>query len=205
MKANSSSPLPLELAVLKATTKPVAAVAASTAPASSGAAPARPAAAPQAQQASEPDRPEDAPPAPRKDLSPAEAKWDKVMWAMRRTKNRKYVVGPILRNVEVPEPEGGKISLRFKSNALKKNFMEEMGDKRSREALKTAITDAYGSELELEVRSPHEVAEDEAKANGGNGGSQPTSTAQESAMVRAAMAMGAKVVVEDAADGDSQD
>jgi DNA polymerase-3 subunit gamma/tau len=204
MKANSSSPLPLELAVLKATTKPVAAAAAPAAPASSGAAPSRPAAAPQAQQVAEPPRPEDAPPAPRKDLSPAEAKWEKVMWAMRRTKNRKYVVGPILRNVEVPEPAGGKISLRFKSNALKKNFMEEMGDQRSRDALKAAITDAYGSELELEVRSPHEAAEEEAKANGGNGGgnAQSTSIAQESAMVRAAMAHGATLVTEDTADGD---
>ena len=205
MKANSSSPLPLELAVLKATTKPVAAAAAPASPASSGAAPARPAPVQQTPQAVEPPRPEDAPPAPRKDLTPAEEKWEKVMWAMRRTKNRKYVVGPILRNVEVPEPTGGKISLRFKSNALKKNFMEEMGDQRSRDALKVAITHAYGSELELEVRSPHEAAEEEAKANGGNeSGPQRTSAAQESAMVRAAMAMGATIVTEDPVEDDSQ-
>ena len=48
MKANSSSPLPLELAVLKATTRPAASAApAATTPASSEAAPARPQAAPQ--------------------------------------------------------------------------------------------------------------------------------------------------------------
>jgi hypothetical protein len=128
---------------------------------------------------------------------------------MRRTKNRRYVVGPLLRNIEVPDPVDNKISLRFKSNALKNNFMEEMQDQRSKDALKAAITDAYGSELDLEVRSPHEIAED-AKANGGAGkgnpsspagNDQPTSAAQESAMVRAAMAMGATVVAEEAADG----
>lgn len=217
MKANSSSPLPLELAVLKATTKPVATAAAPAAPASSGAAPARPAATPQQsyqQPAAEPA--EEAAPAPRRDRTPTEQKWDKVVWAMRRTKNRKYVVGPILRNVEVPsEPEDNKISLRFKSNALKNNFMEEMQDQRSREALKAAITEAYGVELELEVRSPHEAAE-EAKANGGGNGDSGspnaaasgngggTSAAQESAMVRAAMAMGATVVAEDNAGDDSE-
>lgn len=213
MKANSSSPLPLELAVLKATTKPVAAAAAPAAPASAGAAPSRSAATPQAssQQPVANDSAAETAPAPRRDRTPVEQRWDKVMWAMRRTKNRKYVVGPILRNVETPEPTGGKISLRFKSNALKNNFMEEMQDQRSRDALKAAITDAYGSELELEVRSPHEAAE-EAKANGGNGnggssnggdGPQGTSAAQESAMVRAAMAMGATVVAEETAEGGS--
>jgi len=213
MKANSSSPLPLELAVLKATTKPEAAAAAASAPASSGAVPSRPAAAPQTSyQQPAAQTSQQAAPTPRRDRTPVEKQWDEVVWAMRRTKNRKYVVGPILRNVEVPdEPAGGKISLRFKSNALKNNFMEEMQDQRSRDELKAAITDAYGSELELEVRSPHEVAE-EAKANGGNGNGssggitatgndQPgTSAAQESAMVRAAMAMGATVVAEESAE-----
>ena len=215
LKANSSSPLPLELAVLKATTKPVAAAAAPAAPASSGAASLRPAAATQPnyqQQSSTGDGDsEETPPAPRRDQTPEEQKWAKVVWAMRRTKNRRYVVGPLLRNIEVPEPVDNKISLRFKSNALKNNFMEEMQDQRSRDALKTAITEAYGSELELEVRSPHEIAED-AKANGGGGADgtssggagQPTSAAQESAMVRAAMAMGATVVTEEAAEGDEE-
>ena len=174
MKANSSSPLPLELAVLQATTKPAApraAAVSSGAPASSGAAPSRPVATPQPsyQQQSTESSSEPVQTMPRRERTPIEAQWDKVVWAMRRTKNRRYVVGPLLRNIEVPEPVDGKISLRFKSNALKNNFMEEMQDQRSRDALKTAITDAYGSELELEVRSPHEIAEDKANGNGGGG------------------------------------
>ena len=216
IKGNSSSPLPLELAVLKATTNPIATDAAAPATtASSGAAPSRPAAAPSPtyQQSSGSQSSQEPAQAPRRDRTPVEQQWDKVVWAMRRTKNRRYVVGPILRNVEVPEPADNKISLRFKSNAMKNNFMEEMKDQRSKDALKAAITEAYGSELELEVRSPHEVAE-EAKTNGGNGngdapvgasaagnGQAGTSADKESAMVRAAMAMGAKVVADGTDEG----
>ena len=207
MKDNSSSPLPLELAVLKATTNPVTASAAGpAAPVSSGSAPSRPPATQQpANQTGGSENTKEPTPASRRDRTPTEQQWDKVVWAMRRTKNRKFVVGPILRNVETPTPAEGKISLRFKSNTLKNNFMEEMQDQRSKDALKAAILDAYGSELELEVRSPHEAAE-EAKANSSaaNGGSASPGNGQtgapadqESAMVRAAMAMGAKFVAED--------
>ena len=212
MKANSSSPLPLELAVLKATTKPVTAAASgSAAPASSSAAPSRPAATQQAaSQTVGSENAEEIAPASRRERTPTEQQWDKVVWAMRRTKNRKFVVGPILRNVETPTPAEGKISLRFKSNTLKNNFMEEMQDQRSKDALKVAILDAYGSELELQVRSPHEAAEEEKASNlaANVGSARPgngqtgTTTDQESAMVRAAMAMGAKFVIEDAEEED---
>ncbi|MDP6666664.1 MAG: DNA polymerase III subunit gamma/tau [Dehalococcoidia bacterium] len=212
MKANSSSPLPLELAVLKATTRPAAAAApVSGAPApSSGATPAH-APAPRRQgytpapaASSEPERP-----APRRDRTPREEKWEKVVWAMRRTKNRRYVVGPLLRNIEAPEPVDGKISLRFKSNALKNHFMEEMADQRSRDALKAAITEAYESELELEIRSPHEAGSADEGGNGegasaAGGGGRPRTAAEESAMVRAAMAMGATVAAEEDAGGEGE-
>jgi hypothetical protein len=199
MKANSSSPLPLELAVLKATTRPVAAAAPATtgAPASSGAAPVSSQPSRQSTYSSTPtERSETAQVAPDRGRTP----WEEVVWAMRHTKNRRFVVGPLLRNVEVPESVEGKISLRFKSHALKNNFVEEMQDQRSRDALKTAITAAYGSELSLEIRSPHET-DDGGEPGQGNasptGASQPKTAAQESAMVRAAMAMGARVVAEE--------
>lgn len=216
MKANSSSPLPLELAVLKATTRPVAAAAASvgrsSAPAASGAAPSTRASAPRQQQGSAAavtsggavgGSVDETPAAPR-DKTPAETQWEKVIFAMRRVKNRRYVVGPLLRNIQAPEPAGGKISLRFKSNALKNHFMEEMGDERSRNALKDAITTAYGEELDLQIRSPHEADDStsdsdggDGKAPSGGGNGAPKTAAEESAMVRAALAIGAKVVGEE--------
>jgi len=199
LKANSSSPLPLEMAVLQATTRPAAVAAATAAaPASSGAAPVRPQTAPTSTPAAAEPEPEQTP-APSRDKTPAEVQWEKVVWHTRRTKNRKFVIGSLLRNVEAPTPTDGKISLRFKSNTMKNHFMEEMQDKRSREALKEAITSTYGTELDLEVRSPHEPDSDSEgdSANGNGNGSTGTSAAQESAMVRSALAMGARLVSEE--------
>ena len=121
---------------------------------------------------------------------------------MRRTKNRRFVVGSLLRNIEAPEPVDGRIALRFKSNALKNNFMEEMQDQRSKDALKAAITEAYGEELELQIRSPRETADNEGSAgsNSSSDTDQRKTASEESAMVRAALAMGAKVVAEEAVE-----
>ncbi len=113
------------------------------------------------------------------------------------------MVGPLLRNIEAPEPVDGKIALRFKSNALKNNFVEEMQDQRSRDALKAAIMEAYGSELDLQIRSPHETDDTQSSSDGTSttGGGRPKTAAEESAMVRSALAMGAKVVGEEDAEG----
>ena len=110
--------------------------------------------------ASPADNTELKPTAIRRERTPLEEQWAKVLWAMRRTKNRRYVVGPLLRNIVVPEPVAGKISLRFKSASIKNQFLDEMQDQRSRSALKAAINDAYGGEFEVEIRSPREAVED---------------------------------------------
>jgi hypothetical protein len=201
MKVSSSSPLPLELAVLQATTNPATNTVHSRTKTESAANHSQTVET-QSQisvestvQNSQFEKSN-----PPRDRTPAEEKWDKVVRAMRRTKNRRFVVGPLLRNTQVPEPDAGKISLRFKSNALKNNFMEEMQDQRSRDELKAAITDTYGTELELEIISPRETDEtnnSNTKSTTQSGNDLPVSAEQESAMVRAAMAIGATVVVED--------
>lgn len=201
MKVSSSSPLSLELAVLHATTNPATNNVDSirnTEPATNHQRTVNPQSRVSVQPTvadSEFEKPK-----PRRDRTPAEEKWDKVIQKTRRTKNRRFAVGPLLRNIQVPEPVAGKISLRFKSNALKNNFMEEMEDKRSRDALKAAITDTYGTELELEIISPREVDQ----TNNPNTNStinseneQSVSPEKESAMVRAAMAVGGTIVNED--------
>ena len=94
----------------------------------------------------------------------------------------------------------------FLYSEQKQHFMEEMGDQRSRDALKAAITDAYGSELELQVISPHEAdisgdpneKIDVSRYDQNNNRARTVS--QESAMVRAAMAMGATVMAEEGTD-----
>ena len=200
MKVSSSSPLPLELAVLQATTNPATNNVDSrrnTEPAANQPQPVNH----QTQVSVKPTigDSEFEKPTQRRDRTPAEEKWDKVIQKTRRTKNRRFAVGPLLRNIQVPEPVEGKISLRFKSNALKNNFMEEMDDKRSKDALKAAITDTYGTELELVIISPREVD----KTNNTNTNStidseneRSVSQERESAMVRAAMAVGGTIINE---------
>ena len=201
MKVSSSSPLPLELAVLQATTNPAANTVHSRTKTESAANHSQTVETQsQVSVESTVQNSQFEKSNPPRDRTPAEEKWDKVVRAMRRIKNRRFVVGPLLRNTQVPEPAEGKISLRFKSNALKNNFMEEMQDQRSRDELKAAITDTYGTELELEIISPRDTDEtnnSNTKSTTQSGNELPVSEEQESAMVRAAMAIGATVVVED--------
>ena len=103
---------------------------------------------------------------------------------MRRTKFRKYVIGPLLRNADVADPSGGELLLRFRSKSLRENFVEELQDPRAREALNNAVKEAYGSELAVRVDD-----------NGAPSPSQQSKPAAESSpLVRAALSMGAQIV-----------
>ena len=129
---------------------------------------------------------EESTPQRRRELSPDEEKWRKVCEGLRRTKFRRWVLGPILQNVDPPTPADGQITLRFKSRSNRDRFMAEMEDQRAQTALRSAIDREYGPGLALKTVSPHE---EEEKAQ--------TSAAAESPLVRAAMAMGAQVVTEE--------
>lgn len=190
-----SSPLELELAVLNAINMPepkVVAVASSASGAAGGQA--RPANGYSPQQQGVPGRPPQ--PAPerertperRQNLSPGEETWRKVWDGLRRTKFRRWYLGPVLSNVIPPTPEEGQITLRFKSRSNRDRFMEEMEDPRAQTALRTSIDREYGPGLTLKTISPHD--EEEAAK-------QKAPAASESPLVRAAMAMGAQVVTEE--------
>ncbi len=230
MKDASSSPLPLELAVLRAvgshaTVAPEAAHATApvqAAPRASGPATTAPPArgpstgAPRSRQGGGDYRPgtsdyrqgppsparrpgpphtnpvgdDGAPAAPRRAATPAEQKWAQVTYALRRTKFKKYTLGPLLKAADVTEPEGGKLVLRFKHKSSRENVELELQDARNRAALDAAVAEAYGGPLTVVT-----AADD---ANGGTGApGQPAAT--ESALVRAALAMGARIVGDDEA------
>ena len=117
-----------------------------------------------------------------------------MVYALRRAKFRKVVLGPLLRNVETPEPRDGKLPIRFKSKSLSERFMTEMEDGRAKEAFKDAIVDVYGPDITVEIRSPHAAQSAESQEN---------DPATSSPLVRAAMAMGATLVgQEDAPDAE---
>lgn len=190
-----SSPLELELAALNAINMPAPAIV-TAAPAAAerqaGGYPAGQASAPggsgqPAQPANQTER--------RQNLSPDEETWRKVWDGLRRTKFRRWYLGPVLSNVFPPNPADGKITLRFKSRSNRDRFMEEMEDPRAKSALRTAIDREYGPGLALNTVSPHEEEEAARKA---------APAAAESPLVRAAMAMGAQVVTEEEAQPDSE-
>ena len=122
----------------------------------------------------------------------APVRWRNVWDSLRRTKFRRWVLGPILSNVVSPEPADNKITLRFKSTSVRKRFMEEMEDPRAKEAVRSAIDREYGPGLTLVLASPQD---EEAAAKS----SAPASA--DSPLVRAAMAMGARVVEEEPLGG----
>ena len=122
-------------------------------------------------------------------MSAAEQKWAKVTFALRRTKFRRYTLGPLLKGAEVGEPEGGKLVLRFQSRTLRENVLQELQDVRSMEALQKAVEEVYGTPLQVALAP----ADD-------NGGAPPgQSAAVDSPLVRAALAMGARIVGEEEA------
>jgi DNA polymerase III gamma/tau subunit len=214
-----SSPLQLELAVLKAVTAPQ-----SSAPVQQGQAavaqsprvaslqsPYRPGPAMQAPPPRQPaptsavrtpapparrqpapadDTDRDAPP-PRQPASPSEQKWAKVTFALRRTKFKKFALGPLLKGAEIGEPQDGTLTVRFRHKSLRENIEEELQDARAREAIEKAIADAYGTPLKFAVAA----GDAEGVAALGQ------SVASESPLVRAALAMGARIVEEKAAGG----
>ncbi|MBU88627.1 MAG: hypothetical protein CL722_06595 [Chloroflexi bacterium] len=114
--------------------------------------------------------------------------WEKVIWLMRRTRNKKYTVGSLLRNTEEPIIENGKISLRFKSKSLSELFKEEMGDPRSKNALREAIEQVYNQSLELELRIQGDFDSD---------GNLVKDQEKHIPMVRQALQLGAKIIGEE--------
>mgnify|MGYP001500875105 CR=1 FL=1 len=114
--------------------------------------------------------------------------WEKVIWLMRRTRNKKYTVGSLLRNTEEPILKNGKISLRFKSKSLSNLFKEEISDPRSKNALREAIEQVYNQPLELELIT---------QGNFDSDGNLVKDEEKHMPMVRQALQLGAKIVGEE--------
>jgi DNA polymerase III delta' subunit len=211
MKGDSSSPLALELAALRAAAGPVAAPSEAPARAAFNAPLARePSRAPGAGQqrtgapapsarapAAPPPRRGPGPPAETEDAdrdgggrqsaSAGDPRWSRVTFTLRRTKFRQYVLGSLLRAAEAGEPADGKLVLKFKSKTLRQNIEEELQDARAREAVEKAVADAYGAPLKVMIEA--------GDSNGGTAAGGQNAAA-ESPLVRAALAMGARVIGE---------
>ncbi|MCH8063018.1 MAG: DNA polymerase III subunit gamma/tau [Chloroflexi bacterium] len=203
-KRDTSSTLPLELAMVQSSTEPeqvaapqppgpVTAEAARERPAS---APPRPSPQRQPSTPSAGDAPP--PPRPRQDepvLAPSgpvpeeagarlEHLWKDITGALRRV-GTSYKVGGLLIGTRERQIVDGAVIVRFPHRSNMERMEKELDDPETRRKINEVLTKAMGSPYELQLEM----------ANGGNGVSGQ-SVAQRSHLVRAAQSMGASVLSE---------
>jgi DNA polymerase-3 subunit gamma/tau len=228
-RQNPSSPLPLEIAILNALSeRPAAPVAAAIAPppapapasrqrpaSPAGPAPTRrppssPAPAPQQQQrpaapavasggapppqsgasASQPP-PQNDPPArqaPRPARTPQDDRWGLVIRELSRTNGAQFNLGAILRGVQDAEVNGDTLSLTFRNSSMEQRVANELADPRGRTPVEAAVEKAYAVKLKVEIAG-----------RDSNGPAKKITTAMDSAIVRAAVTMGARILDEGSA------
>ena len=208
---DSSSPLPLELAVARAVSKPrseglperttAAAPAPTSTPTPRQPARAPAAATPRTRVPAPPTQPattqqpatEQSPTTTPSTASPKKAvdeRWDQVLRALARTKGKKFVLGGLLRGVASHEVVGEEMILRFTHNSNAERMAEELADPRGRTAVEDAVEAAFG--VKLGVKAQHGTGD----ADGEGAPPKPT----DSPLVRAAMAMGARIIEDSNAD-----
>jgi DNA polymerase-3 subunit gamma/tau len=198
MRQDVSSPLPLELALAESSLEPVVAAAPpppvkqpSGRPAPRGGDPGARPSAPQAQQRRPPPAPRAAPrPAPARNTDqplPTEpderlaAVWPELLRALRNTGSR-FKLGPLLRSAREYNLEDNRIVVRFAHSSHIERAEEEVGNPAVKRELSQAISQVMGSEFDIAI----ELAS----------GSERASKRQneQSHLVRAAQAMGARLV-----------
>ena len=106
--------------------------------------------------------------------------WDEVCSALRREKGDKYFLGGLLKSV-LPEIKDNTISLTFKSNTMKQNFIDEISNGRVREKVQTAINNFFKKDLEI-------LIEDNV-----NGDKKEQNPLIKTPIVQHAISMGAKI------------
>ena len=205
--------LPLELALVESTAAPVrpqpaaeqrASAAAPTRPAPAPSTPApRPYVPPQAPRTAPADAPTPAPlvaavpstdgPPPERAPAPAPVPgaaagaspvppdlWDALRQLLKRTKGNKYVLGSLLLDCRQQNIEGDSLVLYFKNRANRDRLEEELQNPIGQRAVEEAVKSAFGREYTLRLT-----------VEGGNGSEDQGEGGH---LVRAAMALGARIV-----------
>ena len=99
---------------------------------------------------------------------------------MKRAKGNKYWLGALLNSV-TPQIEDKEITLKFKSNTIKQNFLNEISDGKIKDKVQLAIDNSYGKSLSM-------VVEDSV-----DGGVKEQNPIYKSPIVQHAISMGAKI------------
>ncbi len=198
MRRDSSSPLPLELAMVESTLAKEAPVVAASAPvpAMAGTRPQAPAAytpaMPTPPARSAPPAPATRPPAPAQVYAPSppsqsgpERQWAEILRLLRGRKGRRFDLGALLRSSTERIQGEGTFTLKYSHSSHMERIEEELLDHGSRSAIEEAVAKVLGGKYDIEV-----------VAAGGQSNGPRQTAARRSHLVRAAQSMGAKLVSE---------
>ena len=105
-----------------------------------------------------------------------DTQWSALMQLLKRAKGKKFVLGSLLMDCRARYLENGNLVLVFKNVANKDRLQEELEHPHSRLTCESAVSEALGESYNLKL----EAAETDASSGGH--------------LVRAAMALGAKVI-----------
>jgi len=105
-----------------------------------------------------------------------DTQWSTLMQLLKRAKGKKFVLGSLLMDCRARYLENGNLVLVFKNVANKDRLQEELEHPPSRLTCESAVSEALGESYNLKL----EAAETDASSGGH--------------LVRAAMALGAKVI-----------
>ena len=112
-----------------------------------------------------------------------EAQWNTLCQALRRVRGQRYTLGALLLDCRDPYIEGEALVLQFKNRANRDRLEEEMGHPPSHHAVQDAVEATFGRRYALRLTAV------EAPTPGQSGGH----------LLRAAMAMGARIIPEEEA------
>ena len=216
LRGDSTSPLPLEMALVESTLEedvPAAAAPVATAdqsPFAGEPGPTRPAqrapaapskvreTAPMATRARprpQPTRGAPTPTPPPPDGPPGlKGQWSQILRSLSRHKGKRFNLGALLRDCSEREIEDGVLTLKFAHRSHMERMEEELEDPQSRRALQESLDQALDQTYEIRI----------AAADGQSTGPRQ-SASQRSHLVRAAQQMGARVVGEKEDQNEQED
>jgi hypothetical protein len=121
-----------------------------------------------------------------------ESAWIQVVQALKRHKGRRFVIGPLLRGCRTPYLDNDVMVLPFMHRTIMENLQSEMEDPLTRDAMSKAVAQSFGRSYELRITL--------LGADSGDG--RPASAT--SHLVRAARALGGKIIEERKVGNDEQ-
>lgn len=114
-----------------------------------------------------------------------EKQWDSLVKSLSRYKGKRFFLGALLKACKAREINLDRLILKFGHPSHKERMEEELGDPQTRRALEESILKSVGTSYKVDLALTDDAV---------NG---PTKPSAQSHLVRAALAMGARIIEEE--------